>query len=179
MTSSPISPTICFAKGEIIFNEASPPNGIYLICSGLVEVLKNSGGKEIMLARLGEGAIFGEMAIIDNVPRSATIKTLEDTWCYQHNIQSFLDKLHNLDPQITAIFDEMVFTLRHKNAKARIVDNGRIENVVNSDQSIVDDTFPRTPKSKILNNPKIQEKVAHMDYFMRRLFFSLIDKAYR
>jgi len=51
---------------------------VFLIIKGRVEVImEQANGKEVVLDQIGSGGAFGEMALIDNAPRSATIKTIE------------------------------------------------------------------------------------------------------
>jgi CRP/FNR family transcriptional regulator, cyclic AMP receptor protein len=57
-----------FAAGDTVFTEGDPGEGLYVVKSGTVAL--ETGGRE--LETLGEGGIFGEMAIIDREPRSAT-----------------------------------------------------------------------------------------------------------
>lgn len=60
--------------GRPVFVEGEPGDGAYLILEGRVRVLISSEhSEEILLGELGEGEIFGEMALIDNKPRSAGI----------------------------------------------------------------------------------------------------------
>ena len=57
-----------------VFKEADEGDAIYFILEGSIEVVIESGnGKSIQLATLTEGHSFGEMSLIDNLPRSATI----------------------------------------------------------------------------------------------------------
>lgn len=71
------------ARGSIIFNEGDPGNGLYLIKSGKIQILTSVGkGEEKVFATLGEGEVFGEMAIIENEKRSATAKAIEDSVLY-------------------------------------------------------------------------------------------------
>ncbi|HFE52369.1 MAG TPA: cyclic nucleotide-binding domain-containing protein [Bacteroidetes bacterium] len=69
-----------FEKGEVIFREGEPGVGMYIIYKGSVGIFKNtpSGGEEL-LAELKPGEFFGEMALLDESPRSATAKALEDS----------------------------------------------------------------------------------------------------
>ncbi len=63
-------------SGSILFKEGDPADMFYIIMSGEVEVWKALGSdSEDMLAVHGAGKLFGEMALIDNLPRSATVKT--------------------------------------------------------------------------------------------------------
>jgi EAL domain-containing protein (putative c-di-GMP-specific phosphodiesterase class I) len=61
-----------FAAGSAIFNEGDPGNCAYIIERGTVEISTLRGGQKIRLAARGPGEIFGEMAIIDSKPRSAS-----------------------------------------------------------------------------------------------------------
>ena len=67
--------------GAVIFREGDPGDGVYFVKSGLVEI---SGGKtdRRVFSRLGPGEIFGEMAMIDHQPRSATASCPVDSEIY-------------------------------------------------------------------------------------------------
>ena len=67
-----------FQSGEVIIEEGTKGSSAYVIVSGAVEVLKRSGDKEVTVATLGEGKVFGEMGLIEDRPRSATIKALSE-----------------------------------------------------------------------------------------------------
>lgn len=63
--------------GEVLFREGDEANAMYLVISGELEVLKRSPtGSEVRVAMLGPGGWFGEMAIVDVQPRSATVRAL-------------------------------------------------------------------------------------------------------
>lgn len=64
--------TQCFPAGEKIFREGDDSRDAYRILSGRVDISIGTGGKRILLARLGPGDIFGEMALIEDKARSAT-----------------------------------------------------------------------------------------------------------
>ena len=59
------------AAGEEIFREGSPGDGVYFVKAGLVEISAGPGDRRVF-SRLGPGEIFGEMAVIEQRPRSAT-----------------------------------------------------------------------------------------------------------
>jgi CRP/FNR family cyclic AMP-dependent transcriptional regulator len=66
-----------FAKGEKIVREGESGIGLYLILEGQVQIER--GGKP--LAKLAGGQFFGEMALLDEQPRSADVVALEQTKC--------------------------------------------------------------------------------------------------
>jgi CRP-like cAMP-binding protein len=62
------------ASGDVVFAEGEPGDALYLIVEGKVKVHK--ADKE--LVRLGLRDVFGEMAVLDSEPRSATVTVIED-----------------------------------------------------------------------------------------------------
>jgi CRP-like cAMP-binding protein len=61
-----------FPAGAVVFEEGDPGSRMYVIQSGEVRIVKRVGGRDITLARLGGGEAFGEMALLEGQPRSAT-----------------------------------------------------------------------------------------------------------
>ena len=70
-----------YAAGEVLFREGEPGNFICFICSGKMEIKKETdfAGKQVILALLAKGSFVGELSIIDGKPRSATVVALEDS----------------------------------------------------------------------------------------------------
>jgi len=61
-------------NGGVVFAEGEPGDAWYVVYEGEVEVLKGAGEKERAIAILGRRACFGEMAILDGSPRSASVR---------------------------------------------------------------------------------------------------------
>ena len=59
-------------KNSIVFTEASPGGSCFVILEGSIDVSTGSRGQQQILATLNAGSVFGQMSLIDNVPRSAT-----------------------------------------------------------------------------------------------------------
>lgn len=66
------------SAGEIIFRENDEGDALYVIINGNVRVVKERDGQQVVLSILQEGDCFGEMAILEQQPRSATIEAQED-----------------------------------------------------------------------------------------------------
>lgn len=66
--------------GSTVFRQGDEGDALYLVISGLVQVLlEQAGGEPRILAALGPGEIFGEMALLEHEPRSATVRALRDS----------------------------------------------------------------------------------------------------
>ena len=76
---SEITREVMFDKGNRVFKEGSIGDSLYLITSGSVRVLKRGRAADEEVTTLGPGEHFGEMAIIDEGLRSATIEAIERT----------------------------------------------------------------------------------------------------
>jgi CRP-like cAMP-binding protein len=69
-----------YPKGSIIVFEDDPGDALYLVADGQVKVvLIGEDGREVILSVLGEGSFFGEMALLDDQPRSAHVIAMEDS----------------------------------------------------------------------------------------------------
>lgn len=77
-----------------IISEGESGDAVYFILSGKAKVtLYGEEGREIVLALLKEGDMFGEMSIIDGKPRSANVEAVKDMECLVINRAAFLDYL--------------------------------------------------------------------------------------
>ncbi len=68
-----------YEAGDTIFSESEPGHEMYIIKSGRVKVIRNKDSEEQLLSILGPGSSFGEMALIEAKPRSATVMAVEKT----------------------------------------------------------------------------------------------------
>lgn len=68
--------TQTFEDGEIIFAEGDVSTEMFVIRTGSVEILKHVGGHPIRLAELKRGSFFGEMSLLEGLPRSATARAI-------------------------------------------------------------------------------------------------------
>ncbi len=72
-------PQTSFPRGAVMVREGDPGNSAYIIVSGRAEVRKKMGGVDQVLKTLGAGEVFGEMAVLTESPRTATVVAVEDT----------------------------------------------------------------------------------------------------
>src|SRR5579859_3675552 len=88
-----------FTKGETIVRQGEMGLGLYIISRGRVKVDREQGGVRTQVAELGPEQFFGDMALLDNKPRSATVTGIEDSECLLLTRDSFV-KLMNKYPEI-------------------------------------------------------------------------------
>jgi CRP-like cAMP-binding protein len=99
--------------GDIVFRTGDPGDALYIVARGVVEVL--NGGDQRTLAELGEGQTFGEMALLSEGTRTATIRAKTDTRLLAIGKDDF-DRLVAEDP----VLDEQVRKLSHERAIANL-----------------------------------------------------------
>ncbi len=63
-----------YAPGEVVFHEGDPGKALFVVVEGAVAISRANGDAEHVLRAVGPGACFGEMALIDDFPRSATAR---------------------------------------------------------------------------------------------------------
>ncbi len=123
-----------FNAGDIIFNEGSPGGELYIIEKGRVEVSLVRGDMVIVLAELGEYGFFGEMALLTEHHRSATVKTLDDTIVHvlhKSDFQYFFQK----EAEIATKF---LLALAESLANRILVTNANVETYFLINRAIVD-----------------------------------------
>ncbi|MFO1352048.1 MAG: Crp/Fnr family transcriptional regulator [Gammaproteobacteria bacterium] len=88
--------TKAFPKNTVLMQEGDHADALYLILSGMVKVYASDAeGKEILLNTFGPGEYFGELAIIDDEPRSASVITVEPCKIAMIARHDFLECLRN------------------------------------------------------------------------------------
>lgn len=65
--------------GEVIFSEGEPGHEMYVVISGQVEITIQQESKAIVLGQVDEGGFFGEMSLLESMPRSGTAKAVVST----------------------------------------------------------------------------------------------------
>ncbi|MBB6478712.1 sensor histidine kinase [Spirochaeta isovalerica] len=100
-----------FKQNEIIFREGDVADSVYLLIEGFVEIWKNYGtGKKDILARQDQGNIVGEMAVIDELKRSASVIAGQDMIVYIIPRDEFISLLRRL-PELSFEFMKSISML--------------------------------------------------------------------
>ncbi|UOF02040.1 EAL domain-containing protein [Bdellovibrio bacteriovorus] len=102
-------------KDQIIFSEGDAGDCAYIIEKGRVLVYISKDKEEIPLTILGEGEIFGEMSLIDNQNRSASVRALEDVRLAIVTKQQVLERVSTADKVVQLLMRVLLKRLRRKN----------------------------------------------------------------
>ena len=97
-----------FMKGEMMTRQGAEAHWLYILTKGSAEVVVSSeAGVHKSLALLHAGDFFGEMSLLTGEPRSASLKSLEDSECYRLDRKAFDDILHGR-PEIAHYLSELL-----------------------------------------------------------------------
>ncbi len=107
-----------YESDQIIFKEGDPGDGIYLISEGAVYISVRMPNQQLcQLARLEKGDFFGEMAVLDQGPRSASVTAIGMTEVVFIPRQIILDIFHESSEFALRLFNETSARLREFNHK--------------------------------------------------------------
>lgn len=99
-----------FKAGEVIFEENDRGEEMFIIRSGRVKIFRRRDDREIILANLGKGDFFGEMAIFSGLPRSASAEAGEDAELHALTRTDFISYIK--EPVIWKILEKMSQRIR-------------------------------------------------------------------
>ena len=88
-----------YRDGEAIVRQGELGDCMYVIQQGTVEVLREEAGRTFRLTRLGAGEIFGEMALCEKEPRSATVRAVGEVRALTVDKRTFLRRVQE-DPSL-------------------------------------------------------------------------------
>ncbi len=113
-------PTRRVEAGELVVSEGDLSREMFIIVGGELEVLKHGGGKDVRVALLGPSDWFGEMAIVDVQPRSATVRAVAPTLLLTMSPDDVEKLLYRRDVKAYALF--VMNVARELSRKLRVAD---------------------------------------------------------
>lgn len=128
-----------YQAGDVIVREGDSGDSVYILGEGMVEVLVSSGSipdvpgppRMTSIVELGPGQSFGEMSLLDQGDRSATIRCVRDGTTVHAIPRESLLALCERDPRIgyvvmRNIASDLSFKLRHRNLRMRLEAGGEL-----------------------------------------------------
>jgi signal transduction histidine kinase len=160
-----------FPAGTRIFTENDPGDGVYVIKDGLVEIAHLVGERAFcVFSKFGPGDVFGEMAVIDDLPRSATTTTVKETTVYFIPRDGMIGLLQRSPALSLALLQEISRRLRDFNQHhlREIVQAERLSTIGSFARSIVHDL--KTPltvinmATEIMSTPTAPLEIRQQSY---------------
>lgn len=111
------SERLSYDKGDVLFHQHEISNSTYVIIEGKVEVWLSAGNERIKVTELGEGAMVGEMGVLVDQPRSATIVAGSHVVALKIGREVFFDLLRQFPQMSLAVMRDLARRLDATNAK--------------------------------------------------------------
>ncbi|MEO0142756.1 MAG: cyclic nucleotide-binding domain-containing protein [candidate division WOR-3 bacterium] len=122
------------AKDTVIIKEGTVGDEMYIIESGKVEVFLTRGDLILILSELGESSFFGEMSLLTDKPRSATVKAKTDCRLLVLKKNQFME-IVNENPKVAAKF---LLAMGEDLSNRIMATNANLENYFLINRAIVD-----------------------------------------
>lgn len=106
-----------FRQGDILIREGDRGDCAYVLEKGNVEIVVERDGQTIQLGTRGPGSLLGELAMIDDQPRTATVRALEDCEALEITQGDFARRVGTADPVVKMVM--RVITTRYRDMMAR------------------------------------------------------------
>lgn len=112
-------PEIQLARGELLFTEGDPGDAAYVLASGEIEVFKTTAGREVLLAAGGGSRLIGEMALLLDEPRNASVRARTPATLIRLSQEQLQAVLTSSPSAAMAMLDVMIERLRSTQSKLK------------------------------------------------------------
>lgn len=109
----PRSGLYAYGPDHVLVRQGDPGHDLFVVFSGRLRVSKSLGEASAPVATLGQGAVIGEIALVREVPRTATVVALEESHVYRLSYQDLryiLDNNDELAAHLTALATERLIS---------------------------------------------------------------------
>ncbi len=137
---------LVFERNEYIFRQGDPPTCAYLLEKGMIEIFAEAGEETILISRLGPGDLLGEMAVLDDAPRTASARAAEQCVLLEIDRTQLNQRLEQSDPIVRGLLLGQL--QRYRSLLKRLNNNAPVE--INKKKSNIDATdFDQAAATKI------------------------------
>jgi CRP/FNR family transcriptional regulator, cyclic AMP receptor protein len=153
-----------YSKNSIVFLEEETGAALFIIISGKVKVVRTDDeGKEVILSILGSGEFFGEMALLDGLPRSATVVSTEESELFMIHRREFMQLVENSSQVVVSLLRELTRRLRKADEQIKSLSLkdavGRVANVI---IQLADDSGKIKKGQVVIPDFPLQQDLANM-----------------
>ena len=147
-------------KGQTIVEEGLSGDYMYVIAEGQVKVTKLSGdGREKILSLLGPGDFFGEMSLLDNSVRAASVKSMSETRVLALSRSDFLKELRHNPDLAMAVIQELTRRVRQMDEQASALSFQRVKERIQGQLRLMA-KGPPGPDGRLMTPPLTHQQIA-------------------
>jgi CRP/FNR family cyclic AMP-dependent transcriptional regulator len=147
-----------FPKGTLLMQEGEHGSSMYLLLAGRIKVfVSDQHGKEYVLAVLGPGEYVGELALLDDEPRTASVETEEPSRCLVLQKADVLDLLHR-HPAIQ--FKLLITLVKRSRQLTESVKNLALKDVYTRVRLLLEDLAVERDGQRLVEEPMTQQAIA-------------------
>lgn len=169
MAEPEVDTSRCIEKyhdNQVIFCEHEYGDKAYVILSGNVRITKFVNGNEVLLAVLKEGDIFGEMAVLENKPRSATATAVGETellYVKKENFETMVHTRPEIATRIIEVLSDRIWTIYRQLANIALKEpNARIYDALMI--QIEKNRIPIKPRESTKLNFSVEDLIKFLGY---------------
>jgi len=107
--------TVKYRPGEVLFKEGDVGGDLYVIRSGRVRVYRERNNLEVMFADVGPGEVFGTMTLLNNEPRTASVRALEPVEAVVMSASVFASNIKDLPKWVVAVLKDLAARVENAN----------------------------------------------------------------
>lgn len=108
---------ITYRKGEILFEQGDASDAVHVILEGEVDVMRTGAAGDVLLARLGENQLVGEIGVLCGKPRNAKIIAHTDVQVLRIDRMTFMHIVREVPQLAMCIIRELSERLEHANER--------------------------------------------------------------
>lgn len=107
-----------FEKGELVFSKGEPADGVYLLIEGEIALEASSpSGHVVSFAVVHAGAVFGELAALDDAPRTADARARQEATLIKISVRAFKESITENPAFVMAVIRDLINKLRRTDAQ--------------------------------------------------------------
>lgn len=152
--------SVRFPKQAVIISEGDETRSLYIMISGKVRVFtRDEKSKEVTLQVQESGSYFGELALLGNEPRSASVETLENTVCAIISKDDFKHWLVSHPDVVIVLLSELSEKVRQLTEKVKQM---ALSNVYERTIKVLQDMAVKEGNISVIHNRPTQQELANM-----------------
>lgn len=149
-----------YPVGAVVVNEGDDGNGLFIVESGSLKVfLMDESGREIILSLLDPGDYFGELALLDDAPRSASVMVMEKAELLQIPRPAFMELIAEHSSCMQAVVRNLVARIRSLTDNVRVL---ALADVFGRISRLFDSLAVPEGDHKVINRQLSQQELANM-----------------